>query len=291
MSSPPTNLAPIIVPSIVYRYYVPFDSWLGLNGYSSQWYMDQQKADLAIAEYSEYWTDRTEGLVNTLDGAKIILQTLDYLAVNNPSALTTALFGYAYYDSLVDKGATFADVAEAIEQSPVPEDLGYSAYDYELNGSWASPYRALAHYFFGDGEDLTVDINNLGLVLIPDDITINGENLFESLLQEDFVGTRDIVFDRIAIDTSKSHPTTGTYIGNMTIRIEGSLTKFSNGEWEFVGEAKGYNDTYDFNSSTHREWYEEILTNVVDFLPGLEYDIAFQNSLPVHWNDSMDFFH
>lgn len=285
-----TVLTPIIIDNdITYRYYTNFDSF-ALSNYGDQWFQDQEVINLAVAEYQEYWTNRSIQLFNTYDGYDMLGATLDKLATTNPEQFHTAMLGYAYYEEILQPGDGVGDVQAAVDNhgNELPEN--YEAYDNTFEGNFATPFAAMSHYLFGEGEDMNVSIRNLGLEVSPNDVIVNGVNALDSFIYNDnLVGTAEVNVAKFAYNTADDSVITGAYIGNMSLKLEGDFTRFADGSWEFNGELRGYSDLYDFNPSTHRSWAQETFTNIVNTLPGTAYDINIQGSLPVHWDSSMDF--
>ncbi|TXR50128.1 lipid II-degrading bacteriocin [Phyllobacterium endophyticum] len=62
------------------------------------------------------------------------------------------------------------------------------------------------------------------------------------------------------------------------------MTRHQDGTWNFQGEVRAWNDTYDFNSSDHRGMMQEVFTRTVNVLPGTSYYIAMPGSIPISWD-------
>lgn len=50
------------------------------------------------------------------------------------------------------------------------------------------------------------------------------------------------------------------FLGDISLKLEGTLTIAANGDWKFTGTLKSFDDLYDFNASTHRGPIGEALT-------------------------------
>jgi len=65
--------------------------------------------------------------------------------------------------------------------------------------------------------------------------------------------------------------------------MEGKFTRKESGEWLFVGNVRSFQDTYDFNPSTHRSRVGEALTTIGNFLGktfnGKDYKININGQL------------
>jgi len=50
------------------------------------------------------------------------------------------------------------------------------------------------------------------------------------------------------------------FLGNISLKLEGTIVIRKGGDWEFSGQLKSFDDLYDFNASTHRGAIGEALT-------------------------------
>jgi hypothetical protein len=85
----------------------------------------------------------------------------------------------------------------------------------------------------------------------------------------------------IQIDDSKAFATSGDAaltVGNITLRLQGTLTIGCDCTWSFSGTLKSYNDRYDFNASSHRSAIGEALTTFGRNIPGVDFDINILGS-------------
>jgi hypothetical protein len=122
----------------------------------------------------------------------------------------------------------------------------------------------------------------------PDDVIVAGHRPLEILAADtSFVGTKSVTVQQFGYDTADSSYISGAYLGNISLKLEGDFTRHADGSWDFEGEVRAYDDTYDFNPSTHRDWWEETFTNAMELLPGSLYDIGINGSIPVEWHSEV----
>ncbi|EEQ9877274.1 TPA: lipid II-degrading bacteriocin colicin M, partial [Escherichia coli] len=74
---------------------------------------------------------------------------------------------------------------------------------------------------------------------------------------------------------------TGAYLGNITLKTEGTLTISANGSWTYNGVVRSYDDKYDFNASTHRGIIGESLTRLGAMFSGKEYQILLPGEIHI----------
>ena len=74
---------------------------------------------------------------------------------------------------------------------------------------------------------------------------------------------------------------TGAYLGNITLKTEGTLTISANGSWTYNGVVRSYDDKYDFNASTHRGVIGESLTRLGAMFSGKEYQILLPGEIHI----------
>lgn len=63
--------------------------------------------------------------------------------------------------------------------------------------------------------------------------------------------------DNLPLSTSGDQ---ALFLGNISLKLEGTLVIKEGGDWEFSGQLKSFDDYYDFNASTHRGVIGEALT-------------------------------
>ncbi|MHC8353389.1 lipid II-degrading bacteriocin [Pseudomonas sp. RT4P38] len=96
------------------------------------------------------------------------------------------------------------------------------------------------------------------------------------------LGRTAIALDKVPYDTASNSWVTGVWLGNITLKIEGTITKHENGRLSFNGGARAYNDIYDANTGTWRTAIGENATSVLaaveKYLNAKPYEIAIQGT-------------
>lgn len=148
----------------------------------------------------------------------------------------------------------------------------------KLSGGPYSVVSALANFLWGNGREMDIDIGNIGLTLTPD--KINGFN--DEVMSMSAPGNYNFDY-KFAYNTGMDNISSGLYLGNITLKMEGTFTRLESGEWSFIGNIRGFQDTYDFNPSTHRTRIAEALTTIGNFLGknfnGKEYKININGEI------------
>ncbi|MHC8303032.1 lipid II-degrading bacteriocin [Pseudomonas sp. ZS1P83] len=152
----------------------------------------------------------------------------------------------------------------------VPESTG-------LSGGALTPVAALGHFLYGNGAAAETNINSLGLNLSRTSIP-----MLENALATAPVGRTVIALDKVPYNTSSDSWMTASWLGNITLKIEGTIIKQDNGKLFFQGGARAYNDIYDANPSTFRSSVGENATSVLaaveKYLNAKPYEIAIQGT-------------
>ncbi|MEI7375931.1 lipid II-degrading bacteriocin [Dickeya chrysanthemi] len=145
----------------------------------------------------------------------------------------------------------------------------------KLSDGIMAPVDAFYHYVFGDGSDRYVNINDVGF-----DIKTTQISPIMNIVNSDAVGRFNINsnFNR---NTSLDGVIPAAYLGNITMRTEGTLTISSDGSWQYDGVIRAYNDIYDPNPSTHRDMLGEWSTGVLGKFSGTPYDIGIPGELEI----------
>jgi hypothetical protein len=146
--------------------------------------------------------------------------------------------------------------------------LIYKTTTPELSGGTFTPVKAFTHYLWGNGERLRVDINNIGLNISAHEIPL----LANTIASTRGAGTYHLSDPKVAYATIEDSNITGSYLGRITLRVEGDFTRNTNGSWKFDGIAKAYTDTYDFDES-NRSTLLETLTTAGRIFSGKSYEI------------------
>lgn len=149
----------------------------------------------------------------------------------------------------------------------------------ELSGGVLTPFAALSHYLDGSGADVITSLNRLGLNLSSTRIPA-----LESALANAGVGSSPVSLPQVAYNTRQDSWMTWTWLGHITLKIEGVVHKSHDGRLSFTGVARAYNDIYDFNASTHRSELGEAATAGGRYLGGSKgksYQIIIQGEVPI----------
>lgn len=146
-----------------------------------------------------------------------------------------------------------------------------------LSGGDLTPVAAFGHFLYGKGSAAETNINSLGLRLSTTPIP-----MLESALVNAPVGRTFIALDKVPYNTSSDSWMTASWLGNITLKIEGTITKHENGRVSFNGGARAYNDIYDANPSTFRSAVGENATSVLAaverYLNATPYEIAIMGT-------------
>ena len=133
-----------------------------------------------------------------------------------------------------------------------------------------SSAEALAHYRGGTGTALDMDFSEIPTALV---------------LPTDFpavkAATNSACFDgTMKIDDRTSFASLMKWltVGNITLRLQGTLMTKCDCSWSFSGYLKSFDDIYDFNASTHRYILGETLTAIGRNIPGKPYDIRIRGA-------------
>lgn len=165
--------------------------------------------------------------------------------------------------------------------SPMNAFGSSSSYDYkkenikEMSGNVTTPVVALAHYLWGEGEERSVALKNVGLKLTPEKlppvmsvINAGGVGSFHVDGKFEYATVQDSLF-------------AGAYLGNITLHTTGTATIAANGVWSYSGVVRAYNDRYDANPSTHRGPLGEMSTTILRSLGGTTYTISIPGEINV----------
>ena len=152
----------------------------------------------------------------------------------------------------------------------VPESPG-------LSGVPLTPLSAFGHFLYGKGATAETNINSLALNLSNTRIP-----LLESAFVNAPLGRTAITLDKVPYNTASDSWMTASWLGNITLKIEGTITKHENGRLSFNGGARAYNDVYDANPSTFRDAIGEnstrVLAAVEKYLNAQPYEIAIKGT-------------
>ncbi|WEL43768.1 lipid II-degrading bacteriocin [Pseudomonas sp. CBSPBW29] len=150
-----------------------------------------------------------------------------------------------------------------------------------MSASELGPVSALGHFINGNGATVEMDITKLGLK--P---SVTPVPLLEQYFANMPVGTSKVLIDKVPYDTFQDSFNTGTVLGHITLKIEGTATKSDTGAITFTGEARAYNDRYDANQGSFRNALPEaattILRKIQEVTNAKEYEISIKGSLPIN---------
>lgn len=149
-----------------------------------------------------------------------------------------------------------------------PYNLNYETLTTELSGGTFSPIKAFAHYLWGNGERMRVDINNIGLNVKANELPL----LASSIASTREPGTYYLSDPKIPYATINDSTITGAYLGRITLKMEGNFSRDNAGAWVFDGVIRAYTDTYDFDAS-NRSTALELLTTAGRVFSGTHYEI------------------
>lgn len=157
-----------------------------------------------------------------------------------------------------------------IKAGSVPRSTG-------LSGGLLTPVAALGHFLYGHGATAETNINSLGL-----DLSGTAIPMLESALARAPLGLTTISLDKVPYNTALNSWLTAAWLGNITLKIEGTIKKHENGKLSFNGGARAYNDIYDANPSTFRDAIGEsstrVLAAVETYLNAKPYEIAIKGT-------------
>ena len=92
-------------------------------------------------------------------------------------------------------------------------------------------------------------------------VTVDRSPRVRELFKDCALGTYEIKWassaDNIPFTTSGDQ---ALFLGDISLKLEGTLTIAAYGDWKFTGTLKSFDDFYDFNASTHRGPIGEALT-------------------------------
>ncbi|WP_053189480.1 lipid II-degrading bacteriocin [Pseudomonas thivervalensis] len=199
-----------------------------------------------------------------------------YLRVNDVFFKNKAIC-FSLADALERSGFTSREAIIAIAHSKYARSTTFKLETPKLSGGTFSPVKALAHYLWGKGEKLEVDINTIGLQIREHKLSL----LKQTIESTKSPGTYHLVDPKVAYDTGKDSLISGAYLGRITLRVEGDFTRNQDTSWQFLGTVKAYHDFYDFDKSD-RPLALEQLTTAGRALPGTGYEINISGEHKIH---------
>ncbi|KLF15318.1 MULTISPECIES: lipid II-degrading bacteriocin [Klebsiella] len=145
----------------------------------------------------------------------------------------------------------------------------------KFSGSVNTPIVAFGHYLWGEGKPRSVDLSTVGLK-----VQANQIDPVMIAVKSYGAGTYQINgnFNRNTFDDGVIP---GLYLGNITLKTEGTLKIEKNGSWNYNGVIRAFNDTYDANPSNHRSQAAEDLTTLLRITQGTPYEIRIPGEIKV----------
>ncbi|MBC3419537.1 lipid II-degrading bacteriocin [Pseudomonas sp. RW3S2] len=216
-------------------------------------------------EQKTYMPDGVIGATGIINAFKIdclTLQWADTFKAHNPSQSAAQALNYVWHNTQPPR---------TIPETHMPQ---------EFSGGVLTPVAALGHFLYGGGSQASTSINSLGLNLNATPIPALDQALISSS-----VGSSRIVLDKVPYNTANDSWLTGLWLGNITLKIEGSVTKYADGRISFDGEARAYNDIYDANPGSWRSAFGESATQVLSeiqrHLEAENYAIEIKGAYPI----------
>ncbi len=195
----------------------------------------------------------------------------DYL-LNSCPTVTHAYFKHKLVNfSLADAFAAqkYMSPEEALAQASASGySTRYEKITGELSGGTFSPVKAFAHYLWGNGESLSVNINNIGLNLKAVDIP----SLTDAIANNAEAGSYRFSEQAFVYDTFDSSRVTGTYLGKITLKAEGSFIRHADASWELTAVVSALPKKFD-SIAGNRAPVLEILTTAGRMFAGHTYEI------------------
>lgn len=140
-----------------------------------------------------------------------------------------------------------------------------------LSGSAWSVFSAMSNFFWGNGRPMNVDIKNIGLNIQAHKIP-GFQNEISSYSNP---GIYNLSY-KFAYNTGNDSVVAGLYLGNITLNMTGTFTRNTDGTWILNANVRGFQDTYDFNASSHRSTVNENLTTAWRYLENMFKGKPFQ---------------
>lgn len=149
----------------------------------------------------------------------------------------------------------------------------------ELTNGAMAPIAALYHYILGDGSAMSADLGKLSF-------NFNRDNLVpvNTILNSGQIGSFQID-SPIGYDFRQSSWWEWSYLGRVSLRLNGTLKVDSAGQWSFQGTVTGTKDIYDANPDASRGIIGELLTDVLRSLNGQVFDINFKGEHQIYISD------
>ncbi|KZQ06454.1 colicin [Enterobacter kobei] len=167
--------------------------------------------------------------------------------------------------------------SEMTKVSPPPAKYDYKSMSLkQMSGNVVTPAAAFGHFLWGNGEPRYVNLPDVGLKVTPQEIPE-----LMKIVNSGVSGTFPISM-KFTRDTSIDGVIPAAYLGNITLRTEGSLDIKANGTWSYNGVIRAYDDVFDFNLGNFRGPIAESLTFLGSQFEGKPYTIAMPGEIPIN---------
>ncbi|MDD1014129.1 lipid II-degrading bacteriocin [Pseudomonas sp. TNT2022 ID1025] len=151
--------------------------------------------------------------------------------------------------------------------------------EVNFSGGIFTPLKALAHAIYGNGATTTVPLENTGI-----EPTVEKTPELKQAIDSAMLGSSSIDIN-VTYYTGQDSFAARVYLGDITLRIIGTVNKDANGKVEFSGHARAYNDRYDGDANIHRLPIDEALTTALRAIMknsnATSYQIKIPGSLPI----------
>ncbi|WP_271407518.1 lipid II-degrading bacteriocin [Pseudomonas sp. Q1-7] len=169
--------------------------------------------------------------------------------------------------------------SQGVGEARKNKDVSQMATPIEFSGGLYTPFKAIGHWIFGNGQVAKVNINNIGITPTPQKIP-----QLKAAIDNSAVGTSqlDISFPYY---TGMDSAISRIYLGNITLRIVGKITKDPDNRVRLEGVVRAYSDVYDANASSHRGEFDEDATTALREIGRIanakNYEILIEGELPI----------
>lgn len=154
--------------------------------------------------------------------------------------------------------------------------LPYPPSNRQFSGDHLTVLHALTHSMFGNGEPMDFPIERTGI-----SINLTSKQSFMDAVRSASVGSSPIDI-RFTHDTAENSFVTGKTLGHVTLRLQGQLHKSQPGGWILNdGTLRAFDDYYDANESTHRDFWGEMATKGLGILILKPFAIRIPGELPI----------
>lgn len=169
-----------------------------------------------------------------------------------------------------------ANQAQLNSSMQVPDNRKFS-------GGALTPFRGLKHYQSGNGETMSIDIEKIQINQPLGQIKDRHSN--QSLQQiANSLGTGvHPVSVEFPYDTASSGASVGLTLGNITLKLAGTMVVNGDGTFTLDGEFRGFNDRYD-GGAANRGPLKEFLTRFIQ--GGTPYEIQIEGAQPVRYDST-----